>query len=131
MASVVGKTTSLVLETTQGTPLDYPNAHSYLKGFGLNLKVRSSGKHVGQLKISKRGPGKARKYLYFSALRWSYQDPVIAAWYQKKVKRDGGIKGKAVTALMRKLALSLWHVARGAAFDSRQLFNVRALDIAA
>ena len=80
-----------------------------------------------KLKISKRRPSKARKYLFFSALRWSYQDTVIAAWYQKKVKRDGGIKGKAVTALMRKLALSLWHVARGAAFDSRQLFNVQAL----
>ena len=131
MASVVGKTSSLVLETTQGSPLDYPNAHSYLKGLGLNLKVRSSGKHMGHLKITKRGPGKARKYLFFAVLRWINQDPVIAAWYQKKVKRDGGIKSKAVTALMRKLALSLWHVARGAAFDSRQLFNVRALDIAA
>jgi transposase len=131
MANVVGKTTSLVLETTQGTPLDYANPHSYLKGLGLNLKERSSGKHAGQLKITKRGPGKARKYLYFTALRWSNKDPVIAAWYQKKVKRDGGLKGKAIIAVMRKLALSLWHVARGEAFDSRKLFNTRALGIAA
>jgi transposase len=92
MANFVGKTTSLVLETTQGTPLDYANPHSYVKGLGLNLMERSSGKHAGQLKITKRGPGKARKYLYFTALRWSNKDPVIAAWYQKKVKRDGGLK---------------------------------------
>jgi transposase len=131
MATVVGKTTSLVLETTQGTPLDYENPHSYLKGLGLNLKERSSGKHAGHLKITKRGPGKARKYLYFTALRWSNKDPVIAAWYQKKVKRDGGIKGKAIIAVMRKLALSLWYVARGEAFDSRKLFNTHALGIAA
>ena len=131
MANVVGKTTSLVLETTQGTPLDYANPHSYLKGLGLNLKERSSGKHAGQLKITKRGPGKARKYLYFTALRWRNKDPVIAAWYQRKVKRDGGIKGKAITAVMRKLALSLWYVARGEAFDSRKLFNTHALGIAA
>ena len=131
MASVVGKTTSLVLETTQGTPLDYPNPHSYLKGLGLNLKERSSGKHAGQLKITKRGPGKARKYLYFATLRLRQQDPVIAAWYEKKVKRDGGLKSKAVTAVMRKLALSLWHVARGESFDSRKLFDTRALGIAA
>jgi transposase len=131
MANVVGKTTSLVLEATQGTPLDYANPHSYLKGLGLNLKERSSGKHAGQLKITKRGPGKARKYLYFTALRWSNKDPVIAAWYQKKVKRDGGLKGKAIIAVMRKLALSLWYVARGEAFDSRKLFNTRALGIAA
>ena len=131
MASVVGETTSLVLETTQGTPLDYTSPQSYLKGLGLNLKERSSGKHAGQLKITKRGPGKARKYLYFAALRWSHQDPVIEAWYQNKVKRDGGLKSKAMTAVMRKLALSLWHVARGEAFDSRKLFNARALGMAA
>ena len=131
MASVVGETSSLVLETTQGTPLDYTSPHSYLKGLGLNLKERSSGKHAGQLKITKRGPGKARKYLYFAALRWSHQDPVIEAWYQNKVKRDGGLKSKAMTAVMRKLALSLWHVARGEAFDSRKLFNARALGMAA
>jgi transposase len=131
MASVVGKTSSLVLETTQGTPLEYANPHSYLKGLGLNLTERSSGKHVGQLKITKRGPGKARKYLYFAALRWNHQDPVIATWYQKKIQRDGGLKGKAMTALMRKLALSLWHVARGERFDSRKLFNARALGIGA
>jgi len=131
MASVVGETTSLVLETTQGTPLDYPNPHSYLKGLGLNLKERSSGKHAGQLKLTKRGPGKPRKYLYLASLRWSHQDPVIAAWYQKKVKRDGGLKSKAMIAVMRKLALSLWHVARGETFDSGKLFNTRALGIAA
>jgi transposase len=129
MARVVGKTSSLVLQSTQGTPLDYPNPHSYLKGLGLNLKERSSGKHAGQLKITKRGPGKARKYLYFAALRWNHQDPVIATWYQNKVKRDGGLKGKALTALMRKLALALWYVARGERFDSRKLFNAQALGI--
>ena len=129
MASVVGKTSSLVLQSTQGTPLDYPDPHSYLKGLGLNLKERSSGKHAGQLKITKRGPGKARKYLYFAALRWNHQDTVIATWYQHKVKRDGGLKGKALTALMRKLALALWHVARGEHFDSCKLFNAQALGI--
>jgi transposase len=80
MASVVGKTSSLLLETTQGTALDYPNPHSYLKGLGLNLKEHSSGQHAGPLKITKRRPGKARKYLYFAALRWNHPDPVIAAW---------------------------------------------------
>jgi len=56
---------------------------------------------------------------------------VIAAWYEKKVKRDGGLKSKAITAVMRKLVLSLWHVARGEVFDSRKLFDTRALGIAA
>lgn len=131
LASVLGTTTSLVLHTTQGSALNYPDPPSYLKALGLNLKVHSSGKHHGQLKITKRGSGKARRYLYFAALRWLYSDPVIAAWYQRKVKRDGGLKGKAITAVMRKLARALWHVARGATFDSRQLFDARALGLMA
>ena len=130
LAAVLGKPTSLVLNTIQGSPLNYPDPPSYLKAMGLNLKVRSSGKHHGQLKITKRGPGKARHYLYFAALRWSHTDPVITAWYQRKVKRDGGHKGKAIVALMRKIARALWHVARGQPFDSRKLFDVRALSMA-
>jgi transposase len=131
MAQVVGKTTSLLLGATLGTPLDYPDAHSYLKALGLNLKERSSGKHKGQVKITKRGPGKARGYLYYTALRWLYRDWIIGAWYQHKVKRDGNVKGKAIVAIMRKLALALWYVARGEVFDSRKLFNTRTLGMVA
>jgi len=125
----IGKATSLVLDATLGSPLDYPHAGSYLKAMGLNLKERSSGKHKGQLKITKRGPSLARKYQYFVALRWLYKDPVIAGWYRDKVRRDGHLKGKAIVAIMRKLALALWHIARGEAFDSRKLFDARSLTI--
>ncbi len=34
---------------------------------------------------------------------------------------------KAVVAVSRKLALALWHVARGEAFDSSKLFDTRRL----
>jgi transposase len=129
LARVTGPATSLVLEATLGSPLEYPNAGSYLKAMGLNLKERSSGKHKGQLKITKRGPSLARKYHYFVALRWLYKDPIIAGWYRSKVRRDGRLKGKAIVAIMRKLALALWHIARGEAFDSRKLFDARGLGI--
>ncbi len=131
MATVIGKTTSVVLSATVGTPVEYPNPYSYLKALGLNLKERSSGKHKGQLKITKRGPGQARRCLYFAALRWLYRDRVIGAWYQQKIKRDGNRKGKAIVAIMRKLVLALWHVAQGEVFDSRKLFNTQALGLAA
>ncbi len=131
LASVVGKTTAAVLVSTQGRPQDYPDAGSYLKSLGLNLKERSSGKFQGQLKITKRGPGIARLYLYFAVLRWLYRDPIIQAWYQRKVARDGGCKGKAIVAIMRKLAKALWYVAQGVAFDSRKLFNRKALALTA
>jgi transposase len=131
LAPVVGKITSAVLVASQGTPLDYPNAGSYLKSIGLNLKEHSSGKHQGQLKITKRGSGIARKYLYLAALRLIGHDPFAQAWYQRKVQRDGGRKGKAIVAIMRKLTKSLWYVAQGQPFDTRRLFNTRLLNLSA
>lgn len=131
MAAVVGETSSTVLVAAQGVPQNYPDATSYLKSMGLNLKERSSGKHKGQLKITKRGPGVARYYLYYAVLRWINKDPVIQSWYQRKVQRDGGLKGKAIVALMRKFAKALWYVAQGAPFDPRKLFNIQGLEVTA
>jgi hypothetical protein len=49
--------------------------------------------------------------------------------YQRKKQRDGGRASRAAVALMRKLAKALYHVARGAAFDSSKLFDVRRLQL--
>ncbi len=131
LAAVVGETTGAVLVAAQGVPQNYPDAASYLKSLGLNLKERSSGKHKGQLKITKRGPGVSRYYLYYAVLRWLNNDPVIQSWYQRKVQRDGGLKGKAIVALMRKFSKALWYVAQGAPFEPRKLFNIQGLERAA
>lgn len=132
LAHTLGKTTALVLDTALGSPLDYPNPHAYLKAMGLNLKERSSGQHQGRLKITKRGPARARHYLFLSALRFVQRDPVIRAWYLSKLRRDGQIsRCNALVAVMRKLALALWHVARGSPFDSSKLFDLKTLALAA
>jgi transposase len=55
-APAVGTTTACVLRVTVGNPHDYSCGGAYRKALGLNLKVRSSGKHEGRLKITKRGP---------------------------------------------------------------------------
>ncbi len=77
MGAVIGKVSAAVLVAALGSPQDYPDAASYIKAIGLNLKERSSGKHKGQLKITKRGPSVARFYLYFAALRLIAHDPVV------------------------------------------------------
>jgi len=131
IAQAFGKTTSLVLETTLGSPLAYTDPHAYIKAMGLNLKERSSGKHKGRLKITKRGPGRARHYLFLAALRFVQKDPVVQAWYHKKVVRDGRLpRYNALVAVMRKLGMAIWHVARGQAFDSCKLFDLKALGMA-
>jgi transposase len=128
MGAVVGKATAAVLVAGIGDPQGYHSAGAMEKAVGLNLKERSSGLHKGQLKITKRGPGDCRFYLYLAALRLIMNDPVVARWYGRKVARDGGrYKNKAVVAVMRKLVKGLWHVARGAELDSTLLFDARRL----
>jgi transposase len=127
MSGTVGQITSIVLVALVGDPSKYACAQAYRKALGLNLKERSSGKHKGKLKVTKRGSGMARKYLFLAALRLIQRDPVVRAWYDKRVHPD--YKLKAVTAVMRKLAAALWHISQGSAFDATKLFDVRRLDL--
>ena len=130
MAAVIGKTTAAVLVAGVGDPLRYASPQALLKSIGLNLKEKSSGKKVGPLRITKRGPGIVRMFLWMAALRLIHSDPIVAAWYAKKVRRDGGrAKAKAVVAVMRKLVLALWYVARGDVFDAAKLFDRSRLDL--
>ncbi len=122
-ARAVGTVTAVVLRCALGGVDAYPNAASYAKAAGLNLKERSSGKHRGQLKLTKRGPGVVRFYVYFAVLRLIAHDGPAQAWYRAKVARDGGLTGPAVGALMRKLIRALWHVGHGEAFDETKLFG--------
>jgi transposase len=131
LAAAVGKTTAAVLVTEVGDPRKFPCAKAYMKAYGLNLKEKSSGKQQGRLSITKHGSGRARQYLWLAVFRWRQRDPVAAAWYESKVRRDGGGKSRAAIGLMRKLVKALFHVARGGAFDSRKLFDVRRLKLAA
>ena len=122
MAEVIGAVTATVFYAHLGASQRYPNAHSYLKAMGLNLKEHSSGKHKGALKITKRGASKVRFYLYFAALRLIAQDPRVMRWFKAKCNRPGAIKGKVIVELMRKLAKGLWHLGQGEPFSVARLF---------
>lgn len=122
MAEVVGVTTACVLRVTVGNPQDFHCGAAYRKAMGLNLKERSSGKHQGKLKITKRGPSLARRWLFFAALR-IVQKPPVRRWYEAKKAKDQDRGIGAVVAVMRKLALALYSVAvRGEQFSLARLF---------
>ena len=129
MSSAIGPLTAAVLVSEVGDPRQFANAASFVKAMGLNLAVYSSGQSKkGQLRLSKRGSGTARKYLFLAALRLIKDDPLAKAWFLAKVQRDGGrVRIKGVIAVMRKLARALWHVGRGAVFDTNKLFDARRL----
>ena len=129
LAPAVGHTTAAAVFAEVGDARSYSCTRAFLKAMGINLKEKSSGKMQGQLKITKRGPSRVRQYLWLAVFRWIQTDPIANAWYQRKKQRDGGRASRAAVALMRKLAKALYHVARGAAFDSSKLFDVRRLQL--
>lgn len=127
MATVVGETTAAVLHASVGDSRKYSSSQALLKSMGLNLKEKSSGKHKGQLKITKRGSGVCRRYMYLAAMRLTQKDYLVGLWYKKKIERDGGLKMKALVAVMRKLVKALWHVNQGSEFCSTKLFDASKL----
>jgi len=122
LGTLIGMVTTAVLFSCHLDPRKYDCARSYQKALGLNLKEKSSGRHVGQLKITKRGSSVARSYLYFAALRLIKNNAVVKAWYLNKI--DPRAKNKTVIAVMRKLSKALWYVGRGDKFDATKLFTV-------
>lgn len=127
MVSTLGPVTTAAIVADLGEPASYSSSAAFEKALGLNLKEKSSGKKAGQLQITKRGPSRARRYLYLAALRLVQSEPIVGAWYQARSAFKAGQKLKAVVAVMRKLARAIVHLARGHSFDASKLFDQRRL----
>jgi transposase len=127
----LGAATAAVIIAHMGSPTTYKSAAAFEKAAGLNLREHSSGTREGNKHISKRGPGRVRKYLFLAAMRLVQHDPIVRAWYQARTAYKGNDKGKALVAVLRKLTRALYHVARGESFDAYKLFDVRKLAIEA
>ena len=124
-AKAVGIATACVLWVHLGSPAVYHCGEAYRKAMGLNLAERSSGMYQGKLRISKRGFGQVRRWLYFAALRLIAQNSV-GRWYQRKKAKDGEGAKRALIGVMRKLALALHAVGTGGVpFQARRLFPGR------
>jgi len=84
---------------------------------------RSSGTYQGTLRISKRGSPRTRQWLYFAAMRL-VQRCGVRPWYEAKKARDEGDARRVLVAVMRKLAVALYHVGvRNEEFQPRRLFG--------
>src|SRR5215472_8412709 len=120
---VVGVPTACVLWASVGDPRKYHAAAAYRKAMGLNLVERSSGQYQGRLRISKRGSARTRQWLYFAALRL-VQNCGVRPWYEAKKARDEDDARRVIMAVMRKLAMALYHVGvRNEEFPPRRLFG--------
>lgn len=131
----VGAVTLCTIWSTVGDPRKYSSSGAFLKALGLNLKELSSGKHKGQLRITKRGPSVARKLLYYWALR-AIQEPALKPWYAEFQRVGRGHAGasehrkmKGLVAMMRKLCRSLWYVYQhDLSFEYTKVFPGRPLE---
>jgi len=126
---LLGKATSGALVAEAGDLRDFDSPASVVRFFGLNLKEVSSGQFKGRLRITKRGSSRARHYLFYAALRLIYRDRIVRAWVAKKRARSPSSGLNGVVAVMRKLALALWHVARGNEFDAEKLYDIKHLNL--
>jgi transposase len=111
------------LWVSTGDPRKFDSAAAYRKAMGLNLVERSSGTYQGRLRISKRGSARTRQWLYFAALR-QVQKCGVRPWYEAKKARDERDARRVLVAVMRKLAVALYHVGvRSEEFQPRRLFG--------
>ena len=134
MRSCLGAVTAAVVYAYLGDPQSYQSARALEKAAGLNLVERSSGtdpKARGDVarRISKRGAGIVRKYLFLAAMRLLQTSPTTKAWYQARRSFAAEERMKAVIAVERKLCRALFHVAKGQPFDANKLFDTRRLGI--
>jgi transposase len=127
LGRAVGFATASVLWVYLGNPQGYHCGEAYRKAMGLNLKERSSGKCKGQLRITKRGPGAVRRWMYLASMRL-LREAEVRSWFAAKKARDGGRGGKALVGVMRKLALALHRAAVDEVeFDPAKLFPGKPL----
>ena len=110
-------------------PRQYSSAKELVKACGLNLREKSSGEHHGKLSITKRGPGLVRQVMYLFALRMIAESPTVNAWYARRRGYTETSRVSAVVAVMRKLVMASFHVARGAVFQPGRLFDERRLEL--
>jgi transposase len=120
---VVGLPTACVLWASLGDPRQYGSGAAYRKAMGLHLVEHSSGTYQGQLRISKRGQPRVRRWLYL-AVRRLIRQAGGRDWYQARRQRGALATRKALVGVMRKLAVALYRVGvAGSVFAARRLFR--------
>ena len=86
------------------------NSQKQLESYaGLDVVENSSGNYVGKTRISKRGNVHLRTAMYMPVLSMIRHKPkVFYDLYERLVKRNGGLKKKAMVAVQRKLLVMIY-----------------------
>ena len=104
----------------------HAHGRQLLRRAGLNLAERTSGKHKGQIKLSKRGDSRLRKYLYMGTLGLVRQNPDFKYGHAYN-QRKGMSKMRSIFKLIGKLArIVIGMIQRGETYRSLMRDSVAA-----
>lgn len=114
----LGTITLACLVGCAGDLRHYAHGRQLLRRAGLNLAERTSGKHKGQIKLSKRGDSMLRKYLYLAMLNLVNQNTDFKYWHTRN-QLKGMTKMGSIFKLIGKLArILVGMVQRGEHYQS-------------
>jgi len=115
----IGEKTAAMLLAELGDPLRFQDAKAVTAFAGLNPRLQESGRHAGQVRISRMGSASLRGRLYMPALASMTHNPVIRALKQR-LKERGKAGKQIVCAAMRKLLHLAYGVLKsGRPFDPK------------
>jgi transposase len=103
---------------------DFSNWRKLMRYFGLNIRMRQSGKYQGQYKITKKGRPLGRKVLDNIILTLVKQGCIYGQYYHVKKEKEKRPGNKAMTIVMRNFLKKFygWYQS-GKAFDQKRFFN--------
>lgn len=107
---------------------DFSNWRKLMRYFGLNIRMRQSGKYQGQYKITKKGRPLGRKVLNNIILPLVKKGSLYGEYYHVKKEKEKRPGNKAMTIVMRNFLKKFygWYKS-GKAFDQRRFFDSESL----
>lgn len=89
----------------------FSNAKQVVRYAGLDIIENSSGQHQGKTRISKQGNARIRNLLFMPSLSLvRYKVDPFYSIYLRLIRRNGGIKMKALVSIQRKLLILLFRL---------------------
>ncbi len=107
---------------------DFSNWRKLMRYFGLNIRMRQSGKYQGQNKITKKGRPLGRKVLDNIILPLVKKGCLYGDYYHVKKEKEKRPGNKAMTIVMRNFLKKFygWYKS-GKAFDEKRFFDSESL----
>lgn len=104
----------------------FVHGNALLRHAGLNLAEASSGKWTGQMKISKRGRSRLRRFIFMMTMSLVMNNPEFQALHAHNVQVKKMKKMRSIMKLCGKLARILVGMAkRGEAYNPQKTFPIQ------